>query len=292
MDIKFRSGATDTEKNIARVNANELMHLLKKLNYSDSAVSAIMGNFGVETKYSYDYKQKQDDGGPGYGLFQMERGRGKNKGKGMLDAYEGWLTKNKKVDSAESQILYFNALVEGNDKSNPKYPGDSHIGFERARILKQMLHSKESITKKIQSIQDNLEEASTPHMKDRIETAEVFNEVQKYRKISGDLGETKIDFPIGGEAGDAAPQFKKSIPKTKTKRFKPGTKGGEFISTMITKDEVNNNFSEKHIQDITSADIVSSGIDSSIQQSFTKEQITNSFADNEYYENFFEKESI
>ena len=33
MDIKFRSGATDTEKNIARVNANELMHLLKKLNY-------------------------------------------------------------------------------------------------------------------------------------------------------------------------------------------------------------------------------------------------------------------
>jgi hypothetical protein len=58
------------------------------------------------------------------------------------------------------------------------------------------------------------------------------------------------------------------------------------------KDNINNNFDKAHMKDITSADIVSTGIDSSIAQSFTKEQITNSFADNEYYENFFEKESI
>ena len=53
------------------------------------------------------------------------------------------------------------------------------------------------------------------------------------------------------------------------------------------EDNINNNFDEAHIKDITSADIVSTGIDSSIQQSLTKEQIRNSSASNEYYGNFF-----
>lgn len=127
--------------------------------------------------------------------------------------------------------------------------------------------------------------------------------VENYkRSIMGGFSQKKFD---EGKSGDhtgiiGGKTWKKIMQEKSGGLYGGADDGREFLppgfgtpgDAAPKYDNVNNNFDQAHIKDLTSADIVSTGIDSSIQQSFTKEQITNSFADNEYYENFFEKESI
>lgn len=56
------------------------------------------------------------------------------------------------------------------------------------------------------------------------------------------------------------------------------------------EDNINNNFDETNIKDMTSIDFASTGIDSSNKQGITREMILNSSASNEYYGNMFIEE--
>ena len=260
MDIKVPFGATEKQKAIYRRDANFIASLLlNKLKYPPNAVAGIMANIGVETGHTYDFKQKQSKGGPGRGLFQMEIG-------GMYDAYQGWMKANNKRDTALSQLEYMDAAVKGKDGSHPTDKGRAYLGTNIPRYLNKSLHDElNTVDKMTMDFRDKFENPkSRDSDKERLMEGQNFLKIFKSQQKSnqtfdGDLGRTHIDY-----------QYKQKK----------------------IKDNVNNNFSETHIKDITSADIVSTAIDSSIAQSFTKEQITNSFADNEYYENFFEKESI
>ncbi len=256
MDIKVPFGATEKQKAIYRRDANAAINiLLNNLKYPPNAVAGIMANIGVETGHTYDFKQKQSNGGPGRGLFQMEIGR-------MYTAYERWMKTNNKQDSALSQLEYMDAAIKGTDGSHPTDKGKAYLGTNIPRYLNKSLHDElNTVDKMTIDFRDKFENPkSRDSDKERLMQGQNFVKTLKSRQtFDGDLGRTHIDY------------------KYKQKKI---------------KDNVNNNYSKTHIKDITSADIVSTAIDSSIQQSFTKEQITNSFADNEYYENFFEKENV
>tara|TARA_R100000700_G_scaffold10381_1_gene15058 strand:- start:3077 stop:4141 length:1065 start_codon:yes stop_codon:yes gene_type:complete len=53
------------------------------------------------------------------------------------------------------------------------------------------------------------------------------------------------------------------------------------------EDNINNNFDEANVKDMTSLDYASTGSDDNIKQSITREMILNSSASNEYYGNMF-----
>ena len=53
------------------------------------------------------------------------------------------------------------------------------------------------------------------------------------------------------------------------------------------EDNINNNFDEANVKDMTSLDYASTGIDDNNKQSITRDMILNSYASNEYYGNMF-----
>lgn len=98
---------------------------------------------------------------------------------------------------------------------------------------------------------------------------------------------------------DAAYTLSKNTTYGKHKRFK-GSGGleeglhatGDIGRTHIDykykiKDNINNNIDKANVKDMTSLDFFSTGIDSSHEQSITREMILNSSASNEYYGNMF-----
>tara|TARA_R100001460_G_scaffold17306_5_gene37388 strand:+ start:795 stop:1568 length:774 start_codon:yes stop_codon:yes gene_type:complete len=256
MDIKVPFAASEKQKAIYRRDANAVINiLLNKLKYPPNAVAGIMANIAIETGYTYDFKKKQDKGGPGRGLFQMEVGR-------MFDAYQRWMKANNKQDSALSQLEYMDAAIKGTDGSHPTDKGRAFLGTKIPLHLNKSLHDElNTVDKMTMDFRDKFENPKSRNSdKERLMQGQNFLKTLKSRQtFEGDLGRTHIDY------------------KYKQKKI---------------KDNVNNNYSKAHIKDITSADIVSTGIDTFTSQSFSKKQISDSFADNEYYQNFFEKESI
>jgi hypothetical protein len=79
-------------------------------------VAGIMGNIQHETGGSFDASQKQYGGGPGRGLLQMEGD--------MLNAYNGYLKKNKLNDSPYSQVDFLDSILNGKDNYEV---GDGHL---------------------------------------------------------------------------------------------------------------------------------------------------------------------
>lgn len=84
---------------------------LEELGYSKNAIAGIMANIEVETGGTFDPEQKQklSNGGvgKGRGLFQIEVGNP------LYSGYQDFLKKNKKENSAESQVEFMHETIYG-----------------------------------------------------------------------------------------------------------------------------------------------------------------------------------
>ena len=91
----------------------QVLDNLRKLDYSEDYIAALMANIAVETG-SFDYTQKQDNGS-GYGLLQFTDSPAVK----HLSDYWAWLKTTGRTDSVESQLQFFT------DNKNYKKPATS-----------------------------------------------------------------------------------------------------------------------------------------------------------------------
>jgi hypothetical protein len=91
----------------------QVLDNLRKLDYSEDYIAALMANIAVETG-SFDYTQKQDNGS-GYGLLQFTDSPVIK----HLSDYWAWLKTTGRTDSVESQLQFFT------DNKNYKKPATS-----------------------------------------------------------------------------------------------------------------------------------------------------------------------
>jgi hypothetical protein len=145
--ITLESDEVLINKDTSNQRLDKIDKLLEAKGYSPQARAGIMGNImkesydvGDKGANSYNYNTKQGGGGPGIGIFQMEKRPEGDKGNlRMYDAYEGWLKRNDKQDSIESQIDFMDDVVQGKDKAHIKYEGDAYLGAGNAKKLKEGL---------------------------------------------------------------------------------------------------------------------------------------------------------
>ena len=83
-----------------------VVDLLEASGYSPEAIAGILGNLAVETGGTFDPKTKQI-GGSAVGAFQFDY---------MKPHYKAWLKENKKKDSLENQVLFFDDTIFGNSQ--------------------------------------------------------------------------------------------------------------------------------------------------------------------------------
>lgn len=99
--------------------------------FTPNAAAGIMGNIGVETRYTYDYTKKQD-GGPGYGLFQFDSTGGPGN---HMENYQNFLKENKMQDSMESQVDYMYDTIYGEGKNR------DDLGYGNAQKIQEVFKS-------------------------------------------------------------------------------------------------------------------------------------------------------
>lgn len=199
MDITHKYGISQKEKDIHRRDANAIINYLKnKLNYSDNAIAGIMGNIAIETGRTYNFQEKQPNAS-GYGLFQMETA--------MQGRYNRWLNASipAKRDSMESQLLYMDA--ELNNKLD-----ELGIGFGNSKAIRKSFvnGTPEQISKIFMKGFENPNKEKMKKEDRKSEAINAFKVIQARETFDGNMGEIQIDPRIGGEAGDAAPQYFKT----------------------------------------------------------------------------------
>ena len=91
-----QEGVIPVKENMSEENQMTIIKRLRDEGYSDTAVSAIMGNIDVETGGSFSHTQQQE-GGKGYGILQLDFQR---------PYYDTYLKDNSKEDSLNSQLDY------------------------------------------------------------------------------------------------------------------------------------------------------------------------------------------
>ena len=105
----------------------QVLDNLRKLDYSEDYIAALMANIAVETG-SFDYTQKQDNGS-GYGLLQFTDSSSVQ----HLSDYKAWLKTTGRTDSKESQLQFFTDNKNYNKPATSSRDGYGHdIGW-RAR---------------------------------------------------------------------------------------------------------------------------------------------------------------
>ena len=105
----------------------QVLDNLRKLDYSEDYIAALMANIAVETG-SFDYTQKQDNGS-GYGLLQFTDSPAIK----HLSDYWAWLKTTGRTDSGESQLQFFTDNKNYNKPATSSRDGYGHdIGW-RAR---------------------------------------------------------------------------------------------------------------------------------------------------------------
>ena len=142
---------------------NEIIKHLKDKGYSNAAISGILGNIDVETGSTFDFQQEEEGEGKGYGLFQFDF---------MKSHYDGWLNKNKKDDSIQSQIDFMDDIIQGKKFIDTK---DGKI---------EMLSPKERV--KLQTL---LRESDDPS-----ETALEFNKIFEKGKFNDRRVDSALSF--------------------------------------------------------------------------------------------------
>ncbi len=143
-------------------NKKKIYNYMIQKGFTPNAASGIMGNIGVETRYTYDYTKKQDKG-PGYGLFQFEGNHMKN--------YQKFLKDNDAQDSMESQVDYMYDTIYGEGKNR------DDLGYGNAQKIQEVFKSG-SIEDASNVFLDKFEKPKNPEAsrKDRIR---ISNEVSE-----------------------------------------------------------------------------------------------------------------
>jgi len=171
------SGILEKESVQPSSDEQETIDALLKAGFDPNDLAALMGNIGVETRYTFDHTKKQDNGGGGYGLFQFT---GTHK-----DDYFDWIKANKIPDSKFSQakFVYDNIYERGGygrdlgwrdrgllqsafDDLVPTPMALSPSGRERG------LTKKKTIT-----FLDSYEKSGTPHLDRRIKEAYKYHDL-------------------------------------------------------------------------------------------------------------------
>lgn len=125
-------------------------------NFGPIAVSAIMGNIGVEAP-SFDY-QTQQVGGNGYGLFQLDF---------LKPHYFKYLAREGKTDSSQSQIQFMISTLNGKDVGL--------IGIGTANKVLKGLNSG-NLTTATKVFMESWEKPGVPHFERRLAKAnEIYN---------------------------------------------------------------------------------------------------------------------
>ena len=135
----------------------KIRELLEKKGYPDTAIAAIMGNIDVETGGSFDYKQKQRQASKkAHGLFQVDPA-------GKLPDYKRWLKGNKRKDSPEAQVDFFDSTIFGKDRKI--------VGYGNAEKLQEIIRTGDvpTIT---QALTDLWFRPGVPHAEQRLESAQ------------------------------------------------------------------------------------------------------------------------
>ncbi len=112
-------------------NRKNIYNYMIQKGFTPNAASGIMGNIGVETRYTYDYTKKQD-GGPGYGLFQFDPSAGPGN---HMENYQKFLKENEVQDSMESQIDYMYDTIYGEGKNR------DDLGHGNAQKIREVFKS-------------------------------------------------------------------------------------------------------------------------------------------------------
>ena len=154
----------------------ETIDALLKAGFDPNDLAALMGNIGVETRYTFDHTKKQDNGG-GYGLFQFTDTH--------KDDYFDWIKDNSMTDSKLSQakFVYDNIYERGG------YGRD--LGWRDRGLLQSAFDDlvptpmafspggRERVltNKKTKTFLDSYEKSGTPHLDRRIKEAYKYHDL-------------------------------------------------------------------------------------------------------------------
>ena len=157
-----QEGVMPVKENMSEENQMIIIKRLRDEGYSDTAVSAIMGNIDVETGGSFSHTQQQE-GGKGYGILQLDFQR---------PYYDTYLKDNNKEDSLNSQLDYFiNEINTG-----------SVIGAGNAEQLRNIFGDPNaSVEDMTTMLVDRFFKPGKPHLDRRIESAKMRLENMKAR---------------------------------------------------------------------------------------------------------------
>ena len=157
-----QEGVIPVKENMSEENQMTIIKRLRDEGYSDTAVSAIMGNIDVETGGSFSHTQQQE-GGKGYGILQLDFQR---------PYYDTYLKDNNKEDSLNSQLDYFiNEINTG-----------SVIGAGNAEQLRNIFGDPNaSVEDMTTMLVDIFFKPGKPHLDRRIESAKMRLENMKAR---------------------------------------------------------------------------------------------------------------
>ena len=123
---------------------------------------ALTANIAVETGWSFDYTQRQHNG-PAYGLFQMEP-------QGLLPAYAVYRMENCEFDSADCQIEWMTASLNGSFEY-----GHWSIGYGNVRAFNET----RTVAEATRVFSERVLRPGKPHMDRRLEAARDLHE--RYR---------------------------------------------------------------------------------------------------------------
>lgn len=115
----------------------------------------MVANVAVETGYTFDYTQRQHKG-PAYGLFQMEPYPG------LRPSYEAYRVANCKLDSADCQLDWMTASLNGSYAYGLTYIGSGNVkSFNRTQ----------TVAEATRVFSESILRPGKPHMDRRLEAA-------------------------------------------------------------------------------------------------------------------------
>jgi len=173
--IKY-SGIFEKESVQPSSDEQETIDALLKAGFDPNDLAALMGNIGVETRYTFDHTKKQDNGG-GYGLFQFTGSH--------LKDYQKWLKTSNIKDSKFSQSKF----VYDNIYEREGYGRE--LGWRDRGLLQSAFDDlvptpmafspggRERVltNKKTKAFVDSYEKSGTPHLDRRIEEAYKYHDL-------------------------------------------------------------------------------------------------------------------
>jgi len=156
-----QEGVIPVKENMSEENQMIIIKRLRDEGYSDTAVSAIMGNIDVETGGSFSHTQQQE-GGKGYGILQLDF---------QKPYYDSYLKDNNKEDSLNSQLDYFidqintgSVIGAGNAEQLRNIFGDPNASVEDITTMlvdRFFKPGKPNLDRRIESAKMRLENMKT-----------------------------------------------------------------------------------------------------------------------------------